>query len=133
MTTAPAVAAETDGEPDAKKSKTEETVTKTVKKAMTFVSLAEALKVRCCVLYVWNYTWFFFFYRHPKWLTDKIRLLSKKKYRSMSVTGMFSMIFLRIKEMITVSKNTTVLSGSKKSPLPIFNKNKKKSGYPVYS
>ena len=47
MTTAPAVAAE-DGEPDAKKSKTEETVTKTVKKAMTFVSLAEALKVRCC-------------------------------------------------------------------------------------
>ena len=49
MTTAPAVAAETDGEPDAKKSKTEETVTKTVKKAMTFVSLAEALKVRCCL------------------------------------------------------------------------------------
>jgi len=45
VTTAPAVAAESDGEPDAKKSKTEETVTKTVKKAMTFVSLAEALKV----------------------------------------------------------------------------------------
>ena len=51
VTTAPAVAAEADGEPDAKKSKTEETVTKTVKKAMTFVSLVEALKVRCCLLF----------------------------------------------------------------------------------
>jgi len=34
-----------DGEPDAKKQKTEETVKKTVKKAMSFVSMAEALKV----------------------------------------------------------------------------------------
>lgn len=34
-----------DGGPDAKKAKLEEQVTKTVKKAMTFVSLAEALKV----------------------------------------------------------------------------------------
>ena len=34
-----------DGEPAAKKSKIEEELTKTVKKAMTFISLAETLKV----------------------------------------------------------------------------------------